>query len=60
MALRKKKDDAQSRAFWSLAEKTAQEVAAWPAWKRGELAKSDTKGETAARKEAQPRVETRG
>lgn len=48
MALRKKKDDDASRAFWSLAEKTAQEVAAWPAWKRGELPQA----ETAPRKEA--------
>ncbi len=54
MALRKKKDDAESRAFWNLAEKTAQEVAAWPAWKRGELAK----GETPARKEAKKPTKT--
>jgi hypothetical protein len=45
MALRKKKDDDASRAFWTLAEKTAQEVAAWPAWKRGEKAATPPRNE---------------
>ena len=56
MPLRKKKDDAESRQFWSLAEKTAQEVAGWPAWKRGEWAKDEIKSETSARKEAKKKA----
>ena len=52
MPLRKKKDDDASRAFWTLAEKTALEVAAWPAWKRAEKAAAPPRSE--AKKTVKP------
>jgi hypothetical protein len=36
MAIRKRLDDDESREFWEFAQKASEEVANWPAWKRGE------------------------
>lgn len=33
--------DLETRAVWETAQRAAEEVAAWPAWKRGEEPSSD-------------------
>lgn len=37
--LRKRTDTPELREYWRFVEKTAADVASWPAWKRGEVAK---------------------
>jgi chromosome segregation ATPase len=36
MALRRNRDTAEARAYWDFVERTARDVASWPAWMRGE------------------------
>lgn len=35
MMLKRNTDDPEARAYWEFVDKTAAEVATWPAWKRG-------------------------
>lgn len=41
----KNKSTAEGRAFWAYVERTAREVDAWPAWKRGEASAAAPKEE---------------
>jgi len=48
MKLKLKLDDQHTRAVWETVKRAKDEVAGWPAWKRGEASASTIKLESAA------------
>ncbi len=55
MKLKLRLDDPQTRAVWETVQRAKEEVASWPAWKRGEESETSAKLDATSTNAAGPK-----